>query len=112
MSSQIIFTFPSQHSIPTIQLIENQGIITIESHNVTITLEPLSKIICTYDKDGWGPIIDYNLQVSINNREQNPISFILLHSADDDLEESWNHLHLPLQKIASYVGCAITWDRF
>ena len=110
--SQTIFLFPSQYRIPKIQLIQNQEhtMLYCGEKETRLTIE--SDIRCTYHEEGWGPMVDYDLQLAVAFGDQPPVFLVQVYSADDDLEESWNYLQESLQKIAAHTKCTLTLHRF
>ena len=110
--TQTIFIFPSKGPIPKIQLIKNQEHTMLYCGEKQTILTAQSDIRCTYHKEGWGPIVDYVLQLSVAFGERPPIFLIQLHSADEDLEDAWNYLQESLPKIATHITCTLTLEHF
>ena len=98
--------------VQRLELIWNQDHIELIWDSRSIPLDLQSTIHGTYSKEGWGPVVDYTILVSIVSDNQSPISFIQIHSADEPLEDSWNYIQESLQKIASYVECTLILHRF
>ena len=76
-----------------------------------VTLDMHTKINCTYDEDGWGPLMDYHIHLSIDDGMQPSVSLMSICSSDEDLDKSWTHIQKTLQKIAIYVDCHINLRR-
>ena len=109
---QTIFIFPSQAPIPKIQLIKNQEHTMLHCGEKQTILTTHSDIRCTYHQEGWGPTVDYALQLFVALGERPPVFLIQLYSADEDIEDGWNYLQESLQKIATHITCTLPLDRF
>ena len=107
MTTKIIYSFDSNEDIPTILLEQHHDGYILHIGSKHAPIDSNSKIVCQYLLSGWGPIVDYSIEVSLISGHPDAIEMCYLHSPDDDLDNSWKHIQHPLQKIAEHMDCPI-----